>query len=73
VTSDAVNAAIAKAIATSPEIVEKIHSSGIDRPVMPLVVKVLKEVDRKGDPVVIKKLLLEQIAQLKTGKKDDKK
>jgi len=30
-------------------------------------------VNRKGDAVVIKKLLLDQISKLKTDKKDDRK
>ena len=38
-----------------------------DRPVMSLVGKVMKSVNRRGDPVVIKKLLNEGIAQRKSG------
>jgi len=41
-------------------VIEKILA-GNDRPVMSLVGKVMKAVNRKGDPVVIKKLLTEGI------------
>lgn len=47
-------------------VIEKIVQ-GNERPVMSLVGKVMKAVNRKGDPVVIKQLLLEGIAK-KAGK-----
>ncbi len=40
---------------------------GNDRPVMSLVGKVMKSVNRRGDPVAIKKLIVEGIAQRKSG------
>jgi len=65
-TSEEVKNACILAVEEHPEIVEKINSTGIDRPVMSLVGKVMRSVNRNGDPVIIKKLLLDQIALLKT-------
>jgi len=44
---------------------------GNDRPIMSLVGKVMSAVNRRGDPVVIKSLLSEQIAS-KTPSKTTK-
>lgn len=40
---------------------------GNDRPIMSLVGQVMKAVNRRGDPVVIKTLLTEQITSKKAG------
>ena len=68
-TSEYVINAVAKAIAENQDIVEKILVTGNERPVMSLVGKVMRDVNRTGDPVLIKKLLVESIAELKTAKK----
>ena len=57
---EAVNRAIADA--ENAAVVEKILQ-GNERPIMSLVGKVMKSVNRRGDPVVIKKLLQEGIAK----------
>ena len=60
----AVNAALQDP--ANADVIEKIMA-GNDRPVMSLVGKVMKSVNRRGDPVAIKKLLVEGIAQRKSG------
>jgi Asp-tRNA(Asn)/Glu-tRNA(Gln) amidotransferase B subunit len=72
-TSDDVKNAVEKAIAENLDIVEKILVTGNDRPVMSLVGKVMRDVNRTGDPVLIKKLLLEQIAERRTANKGSNK
>ena len=66
--NDEVKAAVDEAIANNPEIVAKILA-GNDRPIMSLVGKVMKAVNRRGDPVVVKKLLEAGIGG--SAKKDD--
>ena len=68
ITTDEVKAAVNRALAepTNANVIEKVLA-GNERPVMSLVGKVMKAVNRKGDPVVIKKLLLEGIAARKSG------
>ena len=65
--------AVGKIITENPDIVQKIMD-GNDRPIMSLVGKVMSAVNRRGDPVVIKSLLTEQIASKtpsKTTKTDE--
>ena len=45
----------------SASVIKKVQG-GNNRPIMSLVGKVMKSVNRRGDPVVIKKLLEEGIA-----------
>lgn len=47
---------------SSADVIRKVQE-GNPRPVMSLVGKVMKAVNRRGDPVVIKKLLEEGISQ----------
>ena len=52
--------AVKLVVAENPDIVKKILE-GNDRPIMSLVGKAMKAVNRKGDPVVIKSLIAEAI------------
>lgn len=56
ITSDEVKAAVTDALANSPDIVDKIMK-GNDRPIMSIVGAVMRGINRRGDPVVIKKLI----------------
>ena len=75
-TSEEVTQAVEDAIRDIPDIVAKILG-GNDRPIMSLVGKVMKAVNRRGDPVVVKKLLESKIpmqgkASTPAPKQDDK-
>ena len=75
-TSEEVTQAVEDAIRDNPDIVAKILG-GNDRPIMSLVGKVMKAVNRRGDPVVVKKLLESKIpmqgkASTPAAKQDDK-
>lgn len=67
VTSDEVRHAVQAALAdpSNAQVVEKILG-GNDRPIMSLVGRVMKAVNRRGDPVVIKKLLETELAEKKS-------
>ena len=58
VTSEAITEAVAEVMAdpANDAIIEKIKG-GNDRPIMSLVGKVMKAVNRNGDPVMIKSLI----------------
>jgi Asp-tRNA(Asn)/Glu-tRNA(Gln) amidotransferase B subunit len=58
--SEDIQTAVKKVLEENADIVEKIKG-GNDRPVMALVGKVMKEVSRQGDPVVIKTLIVDSI------------
>ena len=64
ITSDEVRQAVNLALADpdSASVIKKVMD-GNSRPIMSLVGKVMKSVNRRGDPVVIKKLLEEGIAE----------
>jgi len=63
-TSDEVKAVVSEVLANedNANIIAKV-AGGNPRPVMALVGQVMRIVNRKGDPVVIKKLLEDQIAE----------
>lgn len=52
----------------NPDIVEKILK-GNDRPIMSLVGKVMRDVNRRGDPVVVKKMIEELVYSKKASAK----
>ena len=62
VTSDEVKEAVAEVISdpSNAAIIEKILG-GNDRPIMSLVGKVMKAVNRNGDPVMIKSLIQDSL------------
>ena len=68
VTSEEVQETVAEVLAdpNNAAIIEKILG-GQDRPIMSLVGKVMKAVNRNGDPVMIKSLIIDSLA----GKKGD--
>ena len=68
VTSEAITEAVAEVMAdpNNDAIIEKIKG-GNDRPIMSLVGKVMKAVNRNGDPVMIKSLIQDSLS----GKRHD--
>ena len=68
VTTDEVRHAVQAALAdpSNAAVVEKILG-GNTRPIMSLVGRVMKAINRRGDPVVIKKLLEDEIASKSAG------
>ena len=60
ITTDEVKQAVAEVVNSNPAIIEKIIA-GNDRPLMSLVGKVMRSINRRGDPVVVKVLIEEAI------------